>query len=68
MIAPFLAALALAVAPGQTATVRVPVANVWAVPGTGTLPLDPHVWPTSAVSYSTRLGLVGHMTTQVLYG
>jgi cell wall-associated NlpC family hydrolase len=61
----------LALAPsawGATASVRVTVANVWAVPGAGRLPLDPHVWPTSAVSYSERLALVGHMPTQVLYG
>jgi cell wall-associated NlpC family hydrolase len=62
------AALALALAPGQTATVRVPVANVWAAPATATLPLDPHVWPTLRVSYAQRLALVGHMPTQVLYG
>lgn len=47
---------------------RVPVANVWAAPGAGRLPLDPHVWPTSAVSYRQRLALVGQMPTQVLYG
>jgi cell wall-associated NlpC family hydrolase len=61
----------LALAPSAwaaTASVRVTVANVWAVPGAGRLPLDPHVWPTSAVSYSERLALVGHMPTQVLYG
>ena len=45
-----------------------PVANVWAAPGAGRLPLDPHVWPTRAVTYSQRLALVGHMPTQVLYG
>jgi gamma-D-glutamyl-L-lysine dipeptidyl-peptidase len=48
--------------------VRAPVANVWAAPGAGHLPLDPRVWPTAAVSYSQRLALVGHMPTQVLYG
>ena len=47
---------------------RVSVANVWAAPGAGRLPLDPHVWPTPAVTYSQRLALVGHMPTQVLYG
>jgi gamma-D-glutamyl-L-lysine dipeptidyl-peptidase len=52
----------------STATVRVPVANVWAAPNAGHLPLDPHVWPTTAISYSERLALVGHMPTQVLYG
>jgi cell wall-associated NlpC family hydrolase len=46
----------------------VPVANVWAKPGTATLPVDPRVWPTDRVSYSQRLALVGHMPTQVLYG
>ena len=45
-----------------------PVANVWEAPRAGHLPLDPHVWPTSAVTYSQRLALVGHMPTQVLYG
>jgi len=62
------AALLLAAAPAQTASVRVPVANVWEAPGAGRLPLDPHVWPTAAVTYSERLALVGHMPTQVLYG
>jgi gamma-D-glutamyl-L-lysine dipeptidyl-peptidase len=50
------------------ATVRVPVANVWEAPGAGHMPLDPHVWPTQAISYSERLALVGNMPTQVLYG
>jgi cell wall-associated NlpC family hydrolase len=50
------------------ATVRVPVANVWEQPGAGHMPLDPHVWPTAAISYSERLALVGNMPTQVLYG
>lgn len=50
------------------ATVRVPVANVWAAPGAGRLPLDPHVWPTPAVTVPERHSLVGHMPTQVLYG
>jgi cell wall-associated NlpC family hydrolase len=62
------AALVLAVTPGQSATVRVPVANVWEAPNAGHLPLDPHVWPTPAVTYAERLALVGHMPTQVLYG
>jgi cell wall-associated NlpC family hydrolase len=61
-------ALLLAVAPTHTATVRVPVANVWEAPNAGHLPLDPHVWPTSQVTYSERIALVGHMPTQVLYG
>jgi len=51
-----------------TATVAVAVANVWAAPGTATIPNDPYVWPTPRVSYEQRLGLVGHMPTQVLYG
>jgi cell wall-associated NlpC family hydrolase len=61
-------ALLLAVAPATTATVRVPVANVWEAPNAGHLPLDPHVWPTAQVSYAQRIALVGHMPTQVLYG
>jgi cell wall-associated NlpC family hydrolase len=60
--------LLLAGAPPQTATVRVPVANVWEAPNAGHLPLDPHVWPTPQVTYSQRIALVGHMPTQVLYG
>jgi len=68
VVAPFLAALTLALASTQAATVRVPVANVWAAPNAGHLPLDPHVWPTSAVTYGERIALVGHMPTQVLYG
>jgi gamma-D-glutamyl-L-lysine dipeptidyl-peptidase len=63
-----LAALLLAVTPPQTASVRVAVANVWAAPNAGHLPLDPHVWPTSEVTYRQRLALVGHLPTQVLYG
>lgn len=51
-----------------TATVRVPVANVWAAPNAGHLPLDPHLWPTASVTYAERIALVGHMPTQVLYG
>jgi cell wall-associated NlpC family hydrolase len=50
------------------ATVAVAVANVWAVPGTATIPNDPHVWPTPAVTVEQRRALVGHMPTQVLYG
>jgi len=50
------------------ATVAVAVANVWAAPGTATIPNDPQVWPSPRVTYSQRLGLVGHMPTQVLYG
>jgi gamma-D-glutamyl-L-lysine dipeptidyl-peptidase len=68
-----LAALALAAtlaaAPAPTTmAVRVPVANVWAAPGAGRLPLDPSIWPTPAVTYAMRIGLVGHMPTQALYG
>jgi len=55
-------------APSQTATVRVPVANVWKAPNAGHLPLDPHVWPTPAVTVAERRALVGHLPTQVLYG
>jgi gamma-D-glutamyl-L-lysine dipeptidyl-peptidase len=61
-------ALLVAVTPGQAATVRVPVANVWEAPNAGHLPLDPAVWPTRAVTYAQRRALVGHMPTQVLYG
>jgi len=62
------AAAVLAATPTQTATVRVPVANVWEAPDAGHLPLDPHVWPTASVTYRQRLSLVGHMPTQLLYG
>ncbi|HST18177.1 MAG TPA: C40 family peptidase [Gaiellaceae bacterium] len=68
MLPALAAAAILAVAPAPAATVRVPVANVWEAPGAGHLPLDPHVWPTPAVTYGERLALVGHMPTQVLYG
>ena len=68
MVGALAAALVVAAAPTQTATVRVPVANVWEAPDAGRLPLDPHVWPTAAVTLSQRLSLVGHMPTQVLYG
>ena len=49
-------------------TVAVPVANVWAAPGTATIPNDWRVWPTPQVTYEQRRALVGHMPTQVLYG
>ena len=68
MLPTLAAAVLLAVAPGQAATVRVPVANVWEAPNAGHLPLDPRVWPTAAVSVPQRLALVGRMPTQVLYG
>lgn len=68
MLGALAAAALLALAPPQWASVRVPVANVWAAPGAGHLPLDPHVWPTGSVTHSQRLALVGHMPTQVLYG
>jgi cell wall-associated NlpC family hydrolase len=68
VLATLAAALVLAASPTATATVRVPVANVWEAPAAGHLPLDPHVWPTPAVTYSQRIALVGHMPTQVLYG
>ena len=68
MTASLAAALLLAVTPGHAATVRVPVANVWAAPNAGHLPLDPAVWPTPVVTVPERLALVGHMPTQVLYG
>jgi gamma-D-glutamyl-L-lysine dipeptidyl-peptidase len=66
--AAILASNSLLQAPAPTATVRVPVANVWAASNTGHLPLDPHAWPTARVSYAQRIALVGHMPTQVLYG
>ena len=65
--AAILASNSLLQAPVQTATVRVPVANVWEAPNAGHLPLDPHVWPTSQVTYAQRIALVGHMPTQVLF-
>ncbi len=68
MLLSLAAALILAVAPTQTATVRVSVANVWEAPNVGHLPLAPQVWPTSQVTYAQRIALVGHMPTQVLYG
>jgi len=52
----------------HAAVVAVAVANVWAAPGTATIPNDPHVWPTPAITYAQRLALVGHMPTQVLFG
>jgi cell wall-associated NlpC family hydrolase len=52
----------------HAAVVAVAVANVWALPGTATIPNDPHVWPTPAVTYARRLALVGHMPTQALFG
>ena len=52
----------------QAATVRVSVANVWQAPNAGHLPLDPHVWPTTALTVTERRALVGHMPTQALYG
>jgi cell wall-associated NlpC family hydrolase len=52
----------------HVAWVAVAVANVWAAPGTATIPNDPHVWPTAAISYTQRRALVGHMPTQALYG
>jgi cell wall-associated NlpC family hydrolase len=67
MIGALAAAVVLATS-AQTATVRVPVANVWEAPNAGHLPLDPHAWPTATVTLSQRLALVGHMPTQVLYG
>jgi cell wall-associated NlpC family hydrolase len=66
--AAFLASNSLLQAPSPTATVRVPVANVWEAPNAGHLPLDPRVWPTPQVTYAQRIALVGNMPTQVLYG
>jgi cell wall-associated NlpC family hydrolase len=50
------------------ATVAVAVANVWSAPGTATIPNEPHLWPTPAISYAQRLALVGHLPTQALFG
>jgi cell wall-associated NlpC family hydrolase len=50
------------------ATVAVPVANVWAEPGTATITDDHRVWPSAAITVEQRRALVGHMPTQVLYG
>jgi len=52
----------------HAAVVAVAVANVWAAPGTATIPNDPHLWPTPAISYAQRRALVGRMPTQVLFG
>ena len=62
------AAFPLPAGAAATASVRVSVANVWAKPGTATIPRDPQIWPTTAVTYAQRLALVGHMPTQVLFG
>jgi len=48
------------------AWVAVAVANVWAAPGTATIPNDPSAW--SSLPYARKLALVGHMPTQALYG
>jgi hypothetical protein len=48
------------------AWIGVAVANVWASPGTATIPNDPSAWAT--LSYASRIALVGHMPTQALYG
>lgn len=60
-----LASLAAAVA---SAVVAVPVANVWATPGAGALPADPHAWPTPSLTVAARRALVGRLSTQALYG
>jgi cell wall-associated NlpC family hydrolase len=62
------ATLALHAGAPQTMAVRVPVANVWAAPNAGHLPLDPAAWPSPAVTYAMRIALVGHLPTQALYG
>ena len=48
------------------AWVAVAVANVWAQPGTATIPSDPNAF--AGLSYAQRIALVGHMPTQALYG
>jgi cell wall-associated NlpC family hydrolase len=50
----------------QFAWVAVAVANVWAQPATATIPSDPNAF--AGLSYPQRIGLVGHMPTQALYG
>jgi hypothetical protein len=50
----------------HSAWIGVAVANVWAAPGTATIPNDPSAW--STLSYASRIALVGHMPTQALYG
>ena len=50
----------------QVAWIAVAVANVWAAPGTATIPNDPAAW--STLPYATKLALVGHMPTQALHG
>jgi gamma-D-glutamyl-L-lysine dipeptidyl-peptidase len=50
----------------HAAWVAVAVANVWASPGTATIPSDPSAF--ASLSYAQRIALVGHMPTQALYG
>jgi len=50
----------------HAAWVAVAVANVWAQPGTATIPSDPNAF--AGLSYAQRIALVGHMPTQALYG
>jgi gamma-D-glutamyl-L-lysine dipeptidyl-peptidase len=50
----------------HSAWVAVAVANVWAQPGTATIPSDPSAF--AGLSYTQRIALVGHMPTQALYG
>src|SRR5262249_2783633 len=50
----------------HAAWVAVAVANVWAQPGTATIPSDPNAF--AGLSYAQRRALVGHMPTQALYG
>jgi cell wall-associated NlpC family hydrolase len=50
----------------QFAWIAVAVANVWAAPGTATIPSDPNAF--AGLSYTQRIALVGHMPTQALYG
>ena len=61
------AALVLA-APAQTATVRVPVANVWEAPDAAICRSTRTSGRPARSRSPQRLALVGHMPTQVLYG
>ena len=68
MLTSLAAALVLAVAPAQTATVRVAVANVWEAPNAATCRSTRTSGRPRRSPYSERRALVGHMPTQVLYG
>jgi hypothetical protein len=46
------------------AEVCVPVANVWAAPNAGHLPLDPGVWPIPALSCHVALAAAGGLMVE----